>query len=63
MTNADRIRTMTDEELADIRVGELREIVPCSVWIAVDVPGRAVFSKSQAIELELEYLKKEVDSV
>lgn len=54
---------MTDEELADSRVGELRGIAPCSVWFAIDVPGRAVFSKSQAIELELEYLKKEVDRV
>lgn len=58
MTNADKIRAMTDEELADSRVGKIKGIVPCAVWIALDVPGKVFLCKSEALKYELEYLKE-----
>jgi len=58
MTNADKIRSMTDEELADSRIGEIKGIAPCAVWIALDVPGKAFLCKSEALKCELEYLQR-----
>lgn len=58
MTNADKIRAMTDEELADSRVGKIKGIAPCAVWIALDVPDKAFLCKSEALKCELVYLKE-----
>lgn len=57
-TNADRIRGMDDEELADSRVGELIGISPCPLWIAIDVPDKLVLSKEKAVRMELAWLQQ-----
>ena len=60
MTNAQRIRSMSDEELADSRVGELVGIAPCSLWVAIDVPDKLVLSKKEAVQMELDWLRQPV---
>lgn len=57
-THADRIRNMSDEELAESRVGELKGIAPCSLWIAIDAPGEVMLSKEAAIQVELDWLRQ-----
>ena len=58
VSNADRIRGMDDEELADSRVGELIGIAPCPLWIAIDVPDKLVLSKEKAVRMELAWLQQ-----
>lgn len=58
VSNADRIRSMSDEELADSRVGELVGIAPCSLWVAIDAPDKLVLSKKKAVQMELAWLQQ-----
>lgn len=62
MTNADRIRGMTDEELADSRVGEFKGFLSFPVWIAIDVPDKIVLSKDEAIKIELDWLQQPAET-
>ncbi|SBV94169.1 conserved hypothetical protein [uncultured Eubacteriales bacterium] len=57
-TNADRIRAMSDEELAEDRVAEFSGLAPCPMWAAMDVPDKMYLSKNAAVEVELEYLRQ-----
>ena len=57
-SNADRIRAMSDEELADARVVEICGISSCTIWVALDVPDRKFLSKGTAMKVELEYLQQ-----
>ena len=51
MTNGDRIRRMTDEELADSRVGRVK--MPLfSVWIACDIQDRIFLEERAAVKAE-----------
>lgn len=63
MTNADKIRAMTDEELADSRVVKIKGIAPYTMWIALDEPDRAFLCKSEALKCEIEYLKETENNV
>jgi len=58
MTNADKIRSMTDEELADSRIGKIKGVAPCAVWVALDVPDKVFLSESEALKCELEFLQR-----
>ncbi|MBO5449787.1 MAG: hypothetical protein J5994_10760 [Ruminococcus sp.] len=49
---------MTDEELADRRIGEINGVAPCAVWIALDVPDKVFLSKSEALKCEPKYLQR-----
>lgn len=55
MTNADRIRAMSDEELAEDRVSEYEEYP--GVWWAFD-GNRTFGSQEEAVAFELEYLRQ-----
>lgn len=60
-TNADRIRGMSDEELAESRIDKI-DIYGChdsEMWIG-DFAGY-VESKEEAVKLELEWLQSEVE--
>lgn len=57
MTNGDRIRRMTDEELADSRVGRVK--MPLfSVWIACDIQDRIFLEERAAVKAELDWIKQ-----
>lgn len=57
MTNGDRIRRMTDEELADSRVGRVK--MPLfSVWIACDIQDRIFLEERAAVKAELDWMKQ-----
>ena len=53
MTGADRIRDMSDEELADDRV---REYEDSGIYVAIDL-GECFDNEADAIQAELEYLR------
>lgn len=57
MTNGDRIRRMTDEELADSRVGRVK--MPLfSVWIACDIQDKIFLEERAAVKAELDWIKQ-----
>ena len=60
MTNADRIRSMTDEELAEERIDRIDMYCRCAeeMWVG-DFRG-IEHSKEDAIKFELAWLKSEV---
>lgn len=58
-TNADRIRSMSDEELAESRVIRIDGIAPCPLWVAMDdEKGTQYLSKGAAVKVELDYLRQ-----
>lgn len=57
LTNGDRLRLMSDEELADSYVGELIGLAPCSLWISTHT-NKLFVAKSAAIKAELDWLKQ-----
>lgn len=58
-TNADHIRDMRDEELAESRVVEIKDFNFFPLWMAMDdVRQRRYLSKSMAVEVELNWLRQ-----
>lgn len=57
MTNGDRIRSMTDEELADSRIIKSKGVFG-RVWIAIDLPYMVFLSRKEAIKAEIDWLKE-----
>lgn len=58
MTNADRFRSMTDEELANSRVVEIRRENQRPVFFALGVTHKEFFTKEDAVKLELKWLQQ-----
>ena len=57
ITNGDRIRSMTDDELADSRVGRVK--MPLfSVWIACDIQDEIFLEERAAVKAELDWIKQ-----
>lgn len=61
-SNSDHIRAMTEEELADNRVGEIKGIAPYSIWFAADIPEKMYTSKKVALEVEADWLRRGAES-
>lgn len=57
MTNADRLRAMTDEELEDQLVLEIEGIAPCKMFIAIPI-GEMFISRMAAKEAVGKWLKQ-----
>lgn len=55
MTNADKIRSMTDEELAKSKIYTVFDVA----WCCEDIET-AFHTKQEAFEAELKWLKQEV---
>lgn len=56
MTNFDRIKNMSVEEMADSRIGQIIGILPCPVWVSIDAPKDMTLDKQSALEKEIEWL-------
>lgn len=57
LTRADIIRQMDDESIARSRVKEVTGMLPVSMWAAQDVSGTLFFSRTEAVNAELEWLR------
>ena len=58
ITNADRIRAMSDEELAEKRCVEITGLYPWPIFFAFDVPGKRFLSWESAVAEELNWLQQ-----
>ena len=58
MTNADRIRDMSDEELAENRCVEIKGLYPWPIFVAFDVPEKRFLSRESAVAEELNWLQQ-----
>ena len=58
MTNADRIRAISDEELAEKRCVEITGLYPWPIFFAFDVPGKRFLSWESAVAEELNWLQQ-----
>ena len=58
-TNADHIRAMDDEEMAENRVVKIEGLAPCPLWVAMDdVKQTQYLSKGAAVKVELYWLRQ-----
>lgn len=58
MTNADRIRAIRDEELAENRCVEIKGLYPWPIFVAFDVPEKRFLSRESAVAEELNWLQQ-----
>lgn len=58
ITNADRIRAMSDEELAENRCIEIKGLYPWPIFVAFDVPEKRFLSRESAVAEELNWLQQ-----
>ena len=58
MTNADRIRAISDEELAENRCIEIKGLYPWPIFVAFDVPEKRFLSRESAVAEELNWLQQ-----
>ena len=58
MTNGDRIRAISDEELAESRCIEIKGLYPWPIFFAFDVPGKRFLSRESAVAEELNWLQQ-----
>lgn len=58
MTNGDRIRAMSDEELAENRCVEIKGLYPWPIFVAFDVPEKRFLSRESAVAEELNWLQQ-----
>ena len=57
-TNADRIRAISDEELAENRCVEIKGLYPWPIFVAFDVPEKRFLSRASAVAEELNWLQQ-----
>lgn len=57
-TNADRIRAISDEELAENRCVEIKGLYPWPIFVAFDVPEKRFLSRESAVVEELNWLQQ-----
>ena len=60
MTNYDRIKAMSVEEMSDMLVVELKNIIPFSLWQSLPTNSTYI-AKSQAIQDVIQWLEQEVE--
>ena len=58
ITNADRIRAISDEELAENRCVEIKGLYPWPIFVAFDVPEKRFLSRESAVAEELNWLQQ-----
>ena len=58
ITNGDRIRAMSDEELADQLVIEIGGIEVCSLYLSAPT-GKMYISRSEAVRVTLDWIKEQ----
>ena len=58
LTNADRIRAISDEELAENRCIEIKGLYPWPIFVAFDVPEKRFLSRESAVAEELNWLQQ-----
>lgn len=59
-TNADDIRSMTDEELADQLVIDVDGLEKCRLYLSVPT-GKMFISRPKAVEFTLKWLRQQVE--
>ena len=57
-TNADRIRAVSDEELAENRCVEIKGLYPWPIFVAFDVPEKQFLTMESAAVEELNWLQQ-----
>ena len=58
ITNADRFRAISDEELAEKRCVEITGLYPWPIFVAFDVPEKRFLSRESAVAEELNWLQQ-----
>ena len=58
MTNADRIRAMSNEELVNLVTIAIKGIAPCALYTHIGANGELLISKKSAMDTALEWLQQ-----